>query len=87
LKAVEAATTNGIGEMRFGEVQDVRIDLQHATLFLLMAYLATVDGLGKHDKGVKAKLKGISQESGINSRYGFVGGAVEYVSTDVDWKS
>jgi hypothetical protein len=60
LKAVEAATANAIGEIRFGEVQDVTIDLQHATLFLLMAYLATVDGFGKQDKGVKAKLKGIS---------------------------
>jgi hypothetical protein len=62
LKAVEAATANVLGELRFGEVQDVRIDLQHATLFLFMAYLATVDGLGKQDKGVKAKLKGIRSD-------------------------
>ena len=58
LKAIEAAVANVIGERRFGYKQDVTIDLQHATLFLFMAYLATVDGLGKQDKGVKAKLKG-----------------------------
>jgi hypothetical protein len=58
LKAVEASIANAIGKQRFGYVQDVTIDLQHATLFLFMAYLATVDGLGKLDKGVKAKLKG-----------------------------
>jgi len=59
LKAVEAAVANAIGENRFGFIQDVTIDLQHATLFLFMAYLAKVDGLGKQDKGIKAKLKGI----------------------------
>jgi hypothetical protein len=58
LKAIEGAAANAIGKERFGYEQDVSVDLQHATLFLFMAYLATVDGLRKQDKGVKAKLKG-----------------------------
>ena len=58
LKTIEAAVANAIGKLRFGYEQEVLIDLQHATLFLLMAYISTVDGLGKQDKGVKAKLKG-----------------------------
>lgn len=59
LKAVEAAVANAIGKVRFGLDQSVTIDLQHATLFLLMAYIATVDGLGKQDHAVKVKLKGM----------------------------
>lgn len=59
LKAIEAAVANAIGNLRFGVEQDVTIDLQHATLFLLMAYIATVDGLGKQDPAVKGKLKGM----------------------------
>jgi hypothetical protein len=59
LKAIEAAVANAIGKVRFGIDQDVTIDLQHATLFLLMAYIATVDGLGKQDPAVKRKLKGM----------------------------
>src|SRR5579862_1427302 len=58
LKAVEAAVANAIGEKRFGFAQDVTIDLQHAMLFLFMAYIATVDGFGKQDNEVKKKLKG-----------------------------
>jgi|SRR5579859_3902546 len=61
LKAVEGGVANAIGKARYGFEQEVTIDLQHATLFLLMAYLASVDGLGKQDKGVRAKLKGISE--------------------------
>jgi hypothetical protein len=59
LKAIEGAVANAIGKVRFGFDQDVTIDLQHATLFLLMAYIATVDGLGKQNPAVKAKLKGV----------------------------
>ena len=57
LKAVEATVANAIGKLRFGYEQDVSIDLQHATLFLFSTYLATVDGMGKQDPEVKAKLK------------------------------
>lgn len=56
LKAVEASIANAIGKLRFGFEQSVEIDLQHATLFLFMAYLATVDGLGKLNPEVKKKL-------------------------------
>lgn len=56
LKAVEASIANAIGKIRFGFEQKVEIDLQHATLFLFMAYLATVDGLGKLNPEVKKKL-------------------------------
>jgi hypothetical protein len=58
LKAVEVAVANAIGKERFEYLQEVTIDLQHGIQFLLMAYIATVDGLGKLDKGVKSKLKG-----------------------------
>ena len=58
LKAVEGAVANAIGKERFGFEQNVSIDLQHATLFLLMAYITTIDGLGKQDKGIKSKVKG-----------------------------
>ena|ERR1700737_4746253 len=63
LKAIEGAVANAIGKLRFGYEQDVSIDLQHTTLFLLMAYVATVDGQGKQDKRVKAKLKGMRTRS------------------------
>jgi len=66
LKAIEGAVANAIGKVRFGVDQDVIIDLQHATLFLLMAYIAKVDGLGKQDSAVKGKLKGIHR-----SRFGY----------------
>jgi hypothetical protein len=58
LKAIEAGVANAIGKLRLGQEQNVSIDLQHATLFLFMAYLTTVDGMGKLDPGVRAKLKG-----------------------------
>jgi hypothetical protein len=59
LKCVEGAIANLIGKERFGYEQDVNIDLQHSTLFLLMAYISKIDGLGKQDKAVRAKLNGI----------------------------
>jgi len=58
LKCVEGAIANLIGKERFGYEQDVSIDLQHSTLFLLMAYISTIDGMGKQDKAARAKLKG-----------------------------
>lgn len=69
LKAIEAAVANAIGKERFGYEQDVSIDLQHATLFLFCTYLATVDGMGKQDPKVKAKLKSILRQSTTDSRY------------------
>lgn len=57
LKAVEGSVGNAISALRFGTTQHVSIDLQHAVLFLFMAYLATVDGKGKLDPEVKKYLK------------------------------
>jgi len=59
LKAVEGAVACALAELKFGKSERiVRVDLERATCFLFQAYLATVDGLGKLDKGVTAKLKG-----------------------------
>jgi hypothetical protein len=57
LKAVEGAVANALGEQRYGFVQTTTVDLQHATMFLYMAYLASVDGLGKLDPEVRKYLK------------------------------
>lgn len=57
LKAVEGTIANAIGKLRYDIEQNVSIDLQHAVLFLFMAYLATVDGKGKLDPEVKQYLK------------------------------
>ncbi|KAH8669606.1 CoA-transferase family III domain-containing protein [Tricladium varicosporioides] len=58
LKAVEGAVASALADLKFGEKdREVKVDLERATCFLFQAYLATVDGLGKLDKGVKAKLK------------------------------
>jgi hypothetical protein len=53
LKCIEGAIANLIGKERFGYEQDINIDLQHSALFLLMAYISTIDGLGKQDNPVK----------------------------------
>jgi hypothetical protein len=59
LKAVEGAVACALAQLKFGEANFVvRVDLERASCFLFQAYLATVDGLGKLDKGVKTKLKG-----------------------------
>ncbi|VVT58927.1 uncharacterized protein SAPINGB_P006454 [Magnusiomyces paraingens] len=57
LKAVEGSIGNAIAVLRYNTPQKVSIDLQHAVLFLFMAYLATVDGKGKLDPEVKKFLK------------------------------
>lgn len=49
LKALEGTVANAVGKLRFGIEQTVEIDLQHATLFLFMAYLATINGYGKYE--------------------------------------
>jgi hypothetical protein len=59
LKAVEGAVASALAELKYGKADRiVKVDLERATCFLFQAYLATVDGLGKLDKGVKSKLKG-----------------------------
>lgn len=58
LKAVEAGIAAAIGEVRFGwEEEDIEINMEQAAAFLLMAYLASVDGLTKLNKAVRAHLR------------------------------
>ncbi|KAA8904635.1 hypothetical protein TRICI_005441 [Trichomonascus ciferrii] len=58
LKGVEGTVANAVGKARFGTTQNVDIDMYHATFFLLMAYVASVDGYTKLDKEeVKKRLK------------------------------
>jgi hypothetical protein len=60
LKAIEGTVACALADLKYGnQDREVRVDLEKATCFLFQAYLATVDGLGKLDKGVRAKLKGI----------------------------
>ncbi|KAK9449464.1 CoA-transferase family III domain-containing protein [Limtongia smithiae] len=62
LKGVEGAVAAAIAEDRYGaddaavRNDAVSIDLQHATMFLFMAYLASVDGYTKLQPEVKKKL-------------------------------
>ncbi|ODQ78132.1 hypothetical protein BABINDRAFT_9731 [Babjeviella inositovora NRRL Y-12698] len=60
LKGVEASVALAIAQLRFqfpeGE-NHVKIDMQHALLFLFMTYIASVDGMTKFDKNVVSKLK------------------------------
>ena len=60
LKAVEGAVACALAKLKDSKAEYVvRVDVEKATCFLFQSYLATVDGLGKLDKGVKAKLKGM----------------------------
>ena len=64
LKAVEGSVACALADLKYGtQARQVRVDLERATCFLFQAYLATVDGLGKLDKGVNVKLKGMSFNS------------------------
>lgn len=59
LKAVEGSVACALANLKFGKRErTVSINLERVTCFLFQAYLASVDGLGKLDPGIKAKLKG-----------------------------
>ena len=59
LKGVEALVASSLASLKYGEKnRKITIDLELATCFLFQTYLSTIDGLGKYDAGVKAKLKG-----------------------------
>jgi hypothetical protein len=59
LKALEGLVAHELANLRFGKRErTVSVNLERVTNFLFQAYLATVDGLGKLDPGVKSKLKG-----------------------------
>jgi hypothetical protein len=59
LKGVEGGVASALAELKTGRRDGkITVDLEKATSFLFQSYLATVGGLGKLDKGVRAKLKG-----------------------------
>ena len=58
LKGIEGGVASALAELKTGQRNErVKVDMEKATSFLFQSYLATVGGLGKLDKGVKAKLK------------------------------
>lgn len=59
LKAIEALVATSLADLKYGEsIRRIEINLEQTTCFLFQTYLSTIDGLGKYDPGVKAKLKG-----------------------------
>jgi hypothetical protein len=58
---MEGGVASALAELKTGRRgRDIKVDLEKATSFLFQSYLATVDGLGKLDKGVRAKLRGMN---------------------------
>lgn len=62
LKGVEALVATALANLKYGESsRKIEINLEQTTCFLFQTYLSTIDGLGKYDVGIKAKLKGDPQ--------------------------
>jgi len=57
-KALEAATAIALGKLRFGFYETGTVDADHATVFLFMNYLSSIDGYGKWDAKSVERLKG-----------------------------
>lgn len=57
LKSLEAAVAMALGKVRYGIDQTAEIDIDHATIFLFMSYLSTIDGCGKWDPRSVERLK------------------------------
>lgn len=57
LKSVEAAVAMALGKVRYDIDQTAEIDMNHATIFLFMSYLSTIDGFGKWDPRSVKRLK------------------------------
>jgi hypothetical protein len=57
LKSLEAAIAIALGKVRYGLDQTAEIDMDHATIFLFMSYLSTIDGFGKWDPRSVERLK------------------------------
>ena len=58
LKGIEALVVTALANLKYGEsARKVDINLEQTTCFLFQTYLSTIDGLGKFDAAVKAKLK------------------------------
>lgn len=61
LKGVEALVVTALANLKYQEQsRKIEISLEQTTCFLFQTYLSTIDGLGKYDTGIKAKLKGKS---------------------------
>jgi len=64
IKALEACAAAAIADLRCGVdpqsqyKRRINIDVDKTSCFLMSAYLTTVDGMGKQDPGVKAKVPG-----------------------------
>jgi hypothetical protein len=56
LKALEASLAISLGKIRYGIDQTAAIDIDHATVFLFMAYLSTIDGHSKFEPEAIARL-------------------------------
>lgn len=56
-KALEAAAAIALGKLRFGFDQTGTVDADHATTFLFMNYLSSIDGYGKWDAKSVERLK------------------------------
>ncbi|KFY28032.1 hypothetical protein V493_03128, partial [Pseudogymnoascus sp. VKM F-4281 (FW-2241)] len=58
LKGVEALVASALADLKYGkQARKIEIDLEQTTCFLFQTYLSTIDGMGKYDAGIKAKLK------------------------------
>ncbi|CUM66597.1 uncharacterized protein PRCAT00004266001 [Priceomyces carsonii] len=57
LKGVESLAALSLVKLRFGIEDKAKIDLFHSNLFLILTYLASIDGQTKLDEKVKLKLK------------------------------
>ncbi|KAK4996174.1 hypothetical protein LTR66_004147 [Elasticomyces elasticus] len=58
LKAVEGSVACLLADLKYGkQARVLSVSLEKTTNFLFQAYLATVDGLGKLDPAIKAKVK------------------------------
>jgi hypothetical protein len=70
LKAIEGSVASALAGLQDESAKDLRItvNLERTTAFLFQAYLATVGGQGKLDRGVKQYLKGKAHLSGGEGR-------------------
>ena len=57
LKSLEAVIAIALGKIRYDLDQTAEIDMDHATIFLFMSYLSTIDGFGKWDPRSVERLK------------------------------
>lgn len=60
LKGLESSIAAAIADVRYGaRERKIKVSLEKSARYLMSAYICTVDGMGKLEPGVKARLKGI----------------------------